>query len=404
MSKSYDAIVVGARCGGAPTAMLLARRGYRVLLVDKDTFPSDTLSTHFIHAAGTAALARWGLLEAVAASGAPPITNYSVDFGPFRVSGKPRATPDGVDIAYAPRRVLLDELLVRAACESSVELREGFSVEGLIVEDGCVVGIRGRDSTGSDVQERARVVIGADGRRSKVAGWAGAVKYAEHPTFAATYYAYWSGVPTNGLEVFVRPHRSFGAFASNNGLTLVVMSWPRSEFAANRGDIEGNFVRSLDLAPDLAARVARGRRETRFSGTGDMPGFYRSAFGPGWALVGDARHHKDPNTAKGISEAFLDAEALVCALDDVWAGGMAFTERLARYQHERDDQTMPMYEFTCQLARLEPPPPEMAALLGATSQSPDASRDFVSVIAGTLSLPEFMRPENVGRILSTAGV
>lgn len=145
-----------------------------------------------------------------------------------------------------------------------------------------------------------------------------------------------------------------------------------------------------------------GRREARFSGTGDTPGFYRRPFGPGWVLVGDARHHKDPCTAQGISDAFADAEAVAAALDDVWSGEAAAGDRLAAYQRDRDAATAALYEFTCQLAALEPPPPEMAQLLSAASRSPQASADFVSVIAGTVPLPEFLAPENVGRIMAGA--
>jgi 2-polyprenyl-6-methoxyphenol hydroxylase-like FAD-dependent oxidoreductase len=399
MNTTYDAIVVGARCAGAPTAMLLARQGHRVLLVDKAAFPSDTLSTHLIHAAGCAALRRWGLLEAVAATGAPPIRRYAIDYGPFTVAGAPRPSQDGVDIALAPRRVLLDELLVRAATDAGVELRERATVEALSFDGDIVTGIRGRDAAGRAFDERARVVIGADGRRSVVASWVAAAQYATQSTLAATYYSYWSGVPVDGLNIYVRPYRSFGAFPTNDNLTLIVMSWPRAEFAANRGDVEGNFLRSLDLAPELATRVCAGRRAARFFGTGDMPGFYRQAFGRGWALVGDARHHKDPCTAKGISEAFLDAEALADAFHDVWSGVAGYEERLKRYQAERDEQTMPMYDFTCQLARLDPPPPDIAELLAATSRSPEASADFVSVIAGTIGLPTFLSSDNMARVL-----
>lgn len=402
MSTPFDAIVVGARCGGAPTAMLLARKGYRVLLADKATFPSDTVSTHLVHPPGVAALRRWGVLDAVVGRGTPPIRRYSVDFGPFGLAGPLRPTDDGVDTAYAPTRVLLDELLVEAAAAAGAEVREGFTVEGPVVEDGTVVGVRGRDGEGAEVTERARVVIGADGRRSHVAQWVGAEAYAEQPTLTATYYSYWRGVPVDGFEAFVRERRSFAAFPTNDDLTLVVMGWPRSELAANRHDVEGTFLRALDQAPELAERVRGGERAARFSGTGDAPGFYRRPFGPGWALVGDAAHHKDPCTAQGISDAFRDAESLAGALDDVWSGRASFDDRLAAHQRVRDGDTMPMYEFTCQLASLEPPPPEMAQFLEAASRSAEASTDFVGVLAGTVPLPAFLAPDNVARVMAAA--
>src|SRR5689334_12703311 len=163
MSTGYDAIVVGARCAGSPTAMLLARRGYRVLLVDRATFPSDTLSTHAIHAPGVAALQRWGLLDSMTATGCPPLAIYRVDFGPFTVEGTPPPV-EGISAGYAPRRYLLDTILVEAAAAAKVEVRERFSVHELLVEDGAVVGIRGSEHGGREVVERARIVIGADGR------------------------------------------------------------------------------------------------------------------------------------------------------------------------------------------------------------------------------------------------
>ncbi len=148
MAASYDAIVIGARCGGSPTAMLLARKGHRVLLVDRATFPSDTVSTHFIHAPGMAALERWGLRDPLAASGCPSIRTYSFDFGPFAITGSPRPA-DGIDEAYCPRRTVLDTMLARAAADAGVEVREGFSVDEILIEDGTVVGVRGKDAGGT---------------------------------------------------------------------------------------------------------------------------------------------------------------------------------------------------------------------------------------------------------------
>ena len=176
----FDAIVVGARCAGSPTAMLLARRGHRVLVVDRASFPSDTLSTHLVHAPGIAALRRWGLVEDVIATGCPPIERYALDFGPFTIAGRPRPH-DGVATAYAPRRTVLDKILVDAADRAGAEIREDFAVEDVVVDDGVVVGIRGHDRSGRSVVERARVVIGADGRNSRLASSVGAQQYHTKP-------------------------------------------------------------------------------------------------------------------------------------------------------------------------------------------------------------------------------
>ena len=160
----YDAIIVGARCAGAPTAMLLARTGRKVLLLDRAEFPSDTLSTHYIHQPGVAALNRWGLLGKLAATGCPPIRDFTLDLGPFALHGSPPPIP-GADAAYSPRRHILDRILVVAAAQAGAEVRERFAVAEVLFEDGRAVGVRSPDGH----VERARMVIGADGRHSLVA-------------------------------------------------------------------------------------------------------------------------------------------------------------------------------------------------------------------------------------------
>src|SRR5262245_46200241 len=188
--KTYDAIVIGARCAGAPTAMLLARKGHRVLLVDRATFPSDTVSTHLIHPPGVAALRTWGLLDRLVATGCPAIHTYAFDFGPFTISGTP-GTHDS-PVAYGPRRTVLDKLLIDAAAEAGAEVREAFTVESIEIEDGRITGIRGHGKGGDSVTERARVVVGADGLHSLVARTATAEQYNDQPPLAAGYYTYWS--------------------------------------------------------------------------------------------------------------------------------------------------------------------------------------------------------------------
>ena len=402
MPSSYDAIVVGARCAGSPTAMLLARAGHRVLLVDKAAFPSDTMSTHLIHAPGIAAMARWGLLDRLVATGCPPIADYRIDFGPFAISGSPRPV-EGNAIAYAPRRTVLDKLLLDAAAEAGAEVREQLTVDEVTVEDGTVTGIRGHGRDGAEVTERARVVIGADGLRSLVAEAVQAPVYNDRGTLEASYYAYWSGLPVDGFEAYVRPSRSWGAFPTHDDLTVVIVGWPRAEFEANRHDVEGSYLRTLALAPEFAERVGAATRATRFTGTGHLPNFFRTPYGPGWVLVGDAGYHKDPITAQGIGDGFRDAELVAGALDRCWGGAERFEDAMAGYQRTRDQAAMPLFELTCQLASMEPPPPELAGLLAAVHGNKEAMDGFVSVIAGTLPAPEFFSPENVQRISGAGG-
>jgi flavin-dependent dehydrogenase len=400
MGTEYDAIVVGARCAGSPTAMLLARKGYRVLVVDRAEFPSDTLSTHLIHAPGVAALSRWGLLEEVVATGCPPIESYSFDFGPFTIGGTPRPI-DGNTTGYAPRRTVLDKILVDAAAAAGAEVRERFTVDDVVVEDGAVVGIRGRGHGGSTVAERARVVIGADGRNSRVAKAVGPDQYNEKPMLQWSFYTYWSGLPVDGMENTIRPDRGWGSFQTNDGLTLLVVGWPIAESAAYKADVEANYLKTLELAPEFAARVRDATREARFAG-GSVANFFRKPFGPGWALVGDAGYDKDPITAQGISDAFRDAEMCATALDEAFTDTRVFDDAMSDYQRARDAKVLPFYDFTTQLATLEPPPPEMQQLLGAVHGNPEAMDGFVSMVAGTLSPAEFFDPANIGRIMSAA--
>jgi len=399
----YDAIVIGGRCAGSPTAMLLARQGHRVLLVDKATFPSDTMSTHLVHPPGVAALERWGLLERLEATGCPAVERYSFDFGPITIAGSPRPI-DGIARAYGPRRTVLDKLLIDAAAEAGVEVREGFTVEEILSEDGTVSGIRGHDDAGTSVSERAQVVVGADGKHSQVAKAVGPEAYNERPSRLAMYYAYWSDLPVGGFETTIRAEhrRGWAALPTHDGLTCVPFGWPREEFHANRSDIEGNFMKTVELAPEFAERVRGARRESKFSGSAELQGDFRKPFGPGWALVGDAGYHKNPITAMGINDAFRDAELLSTAMHEALSGERDYDEAMGAYQRARDEQATPVYDLTDELATMEPPPPELQQLLGAIYGDQKEMDAFISVQASTMPAPEFFAPENVGRIMSRA--
>ena len=237
----YDVIVVGARCAGAPTAMHLARSGYRTLLVDKATFPSDTVSTHLIHPPGVAALHRWGLLDRLTATGCPPIHTYTFDFGDLTLAGSPAF--DGAPVAYGPRRTVLDKLLVDAAREAGAEVSEGFSVDRRAPRrrPGC-----------RDPRPRQRW---SDGRQAGTSGRRG-----RRPALARRPDGRPGAVPREGpvagrllrdLEwrAHGRPLRDIrapesgirAAWPTNDDLTLVIAAWPYPEFEANRRDIEGNY-------------------------------------------------------------------------------------------------------------------------------------------------------------------
>ena len=400
MSKPFDAIVVGARCAGSPTGMLLARKGYKVLVVDRATFPSDTVSTHILHPLGVEALSRWGLLDRLTATGCPPIHTYCFDFGPFTIAGVPGTSE--APVAYCPRRTILDELLVDAAAKSGVEVREGFTVEQVLIEDGRAVGIKGRSRHGVLSSSARRLVVGADGRRSMVAEAVRPEQYDEKPPLLAGYYTYWSGLPIDGrFETYIRDRRGFAVAPTHDGLTMIIVGWPYAEFQENKKDIEGNYLRTIELAPGFAERFRGARREAPFAGAA-VPNYFRKPYGPGWALVGDAGYNQDFITGQGIIDAFRDAELCAAALDAAFSGAGRSMTRWATISATRDARVKAMYEFTCQLATLEPPPPELQQLLAAIHGNREAMDGFARMNAGTISPAEFFAPENVAWIAAAA--
>lgn len=354
----YDAIVVGARVAGSPTAMLLARKGHRVLLVDRATFPSDIMSTHFIHPEGVAALQRWGVLDQVLASGAPPIASTRLNFGIAEVERPPFAY-ESTAIALCPRRTILDHVLAEAAVAAGAELRQGFSVQEIIMDGGQVTGVRGRNADGVEVVEQARVVIGADGKNSMVARAVKAPSYNDRPSPTCGYYSYFSGIELGGTsEITFLPGRALFFFPTNDDLTCVAVESSGAAFQEFRADIEGNFMKALEQG-GFGARMHGATREEKYIGTADLPSFYRKPYGPGWALAGDAGYHKDPITGWGITDAFRDAELLASALDAGWSGRAPLDAALAGYEQRRNDATAVIYEQTCAMAQLPAYTPRM---------------------------------------------
>jgi 2-polyprenyl-6-methoxyphenol hydroxylase-like FAD-dependent oxidoreductase len=399
----YDAIVVGGRCAGSPTAMLLARKGYRVLLVDRTRFPSDTISTLTVWPHGAEILDRWGLLDRLAATGCPPIArNMIFDVGPFALEGGVTDANGGRG-GFCPRRTVLDKLLVDAAVESGAELREELVVEDLAWAEDRVVGLTGRTRSGAVVDERARVVVGADGVNSRVARLVEAREYDAKPPLATYYYSYYSGFRATDLEQYVRPHHGAACFPTHDGLTIIAAVWPSRRFAEIRTDVEAHVAKVLESAPSVADRLRGARREAAWVGTAGVPNYFRHPYGPGWALVGDAGYAKDPITAQGISDAFTDAGNLVEALDAAFSDRSSFDAALEQYRARRDERAKPMYDFTCALAALEPPPPPLPELFAALRHDREETSSFYSAITGSLPLPRFLDPRNIERILGRRG-
>lgn len=352
--RRYDVIVVGARCAGAPAAMLFARLGFRVLLLERGRFPSDTLSTLFIHQPGVALLDRWGLRERLAATGCPPITSGLQQVGDIRVQGW--GTPvAGINVAYAPRRIVLDPLLATAAVEAGAEFREGCSVSGLLTENGRVTGVRfGPDGAVAT----AHLVIGADGMRSTIATLAGAPTTLEHPRMTCIYYGFWAGVPA-GFEAYGAARRWMGSTPTHDGLTLIGAYFPQEEFAHIRSRADAAFLEALAAtAPDLHRRMAAGRQQGRLYGHGAQRNFFRQPTGPGWVLLGDAAHHKDSISADGITDAFRQAQLLADSVGGLGPDGLADPDAqdaaLRRYAGTQHAMLLPRFRTTMANARLVP--------------------------------------------------
>jgi 2-polyprenyl-6-methoxyphenol hydroxylase-like FAD-dependent oxidoreductase len=348
----YDAIVVGARCAGAPTAMLLARKGYNVLLVDRDSFPSDIMSTHYIHLPGIARLKNWGLLDRLVATGCPPITTATMHFGetlfqPPRLSDMMPGLPE---LTLCPRRVVLDQLLIDGAVESGAEFRPGFSVQSLIWDNGSVAGVRG-SVNGQTAEERARIVIGADGLHSRVAREVKPPEYNTIPSLTFAYYTYWSGITVEGIHFyFFEDGRGILVFPTHWGQTCVAVGGERAGFHEFRKDFLGNYMAIVDRVPELSEQVRAGKQEQRLLGTADQPNYFRKPYGPGWALVGDAGYHRDFITGLGINDAFRDAELLARASNEGLSGKRSMDEAMADYENTRNDLAMPLYEITTKMA------------------------------------------------------
>jgi flavin-dependent dehydrogenase len=399
----YDAIVIGARCAGAVTAMLLARRGHKVLLLERGDIPSDVPQGHFIHRHGPKRLDDWGLLDKVVATNCPAITTHLTDFGDFPLIGRDIQLGK-VAWGYGPRRRQLDQVLVEAAVEAGAEVRPNFRVESFLWDRYRIAGVWGRDTRRNiSSAERACVTIGADGKDSLLAHTVCAPSYEEVPALTCWYFSYWSGVATEGFELYVRGRRAIFSFLTNDNLFAIFIAWPIDKFASVKADIEGEFMRVVDSIPGFAERVRSGRREERFYGRADLPNYLRRPFGPGWALVGDAGCHKDPLDGLGICDAFRDADFLAEAVHEGLSGQSSLDVALMRYEPRRNNATMADYRENVARARFGPIPAELLQLRMALRGNQDDTNSFIMAREGMIPPEEFFNPENIQRILTAAG-
>jgi 2-polyprenyl-6-methoxyphenol hydroxylase-like FAD-dependent oxidoreductase len=341
----YDVVIIGARCAGAALALLLARSGVKVLVVDRQTYGSDTLSTHALMRGAVLQLSRWGLVPEIIAAKTPPIRATTFHYGndAVRVPIKPE---HGVECLYAPRRTVLDRLLVDAAHNAGAEIRHGVILSDLqFGSAGRVAGVELKGAGGSNMTVRADLVVGADGRQSAVAQLVNARANFECVNASGIVFGYFENLPQDGSHWYFAKDAAAGAIPTNAGhCVFAAVPSPRF-FATFRGDVARGFLRVLKaVSPELRANVDRGTMVGRLRGFAGAPGYLRQCHGAGWALVGDAGYFKDPLTAHGITDALRDADLLSRAIVD---GG---THMLESYQRDRDALSRPLMHITDKIA------------------------------------------------------
>ena len=377
----YDVVVVGGRVAGASTALLLARAGVKVALLDRGRHGSDTLSTHALMRAGVLQLSRWGVLEPVVAAGTPPVrrtTFHYEDGHSVRVSIRPSA---GVDALYAPRRSLLDRVLVDAAADAGVHVLHETTVSGLVRDTGGrVAGVRAERGGGS-TSLAARLTVGADGIRSTVGRAAGAQVERQGRSAGAVLFRYVAGLATDGYEWAYGGQAAAGIIPTNDGESCVfVATTPDRMRRLRRAGAEDAFATLLDTAgPALADRVRSGEIRSRMHGWAGVPGYVRRSWGPGWALVGDAGYFKDPITTHGMTDALRDAELLA---DAILAGlaGAPEADALAGYQATRDRLSTALFEVTEDVAGYDWDTPRVQVLLRRVSSAMSDEVDHLQAL------------------------
>lgn len=362
------------------------------------------MSTHYIQQSGLVKLKEWGLLERLVATGCPPMRHMTLSFRDIMMSGF-AAPKDGVAEAYAPRRTVLDELLVDAAREAGAEVREGCSLRDVIVEDGRVVGVLVQEGDGPVKEERARIVVGADGRHSSMAKLVDAPITRAEPAACFIYYSYFSGIDWPFHHRTGYGHQQMGAWPTNDGQMLVATMRRRAQFDAYRADPDRSFQAVLDaVTPDLGEDLRQnGVREEKFFVSQYPDNYYRRSAGPGWALVGDAGYHKDPFTGQGISDAFRFAGLLAERIAEGLSGERPLDEAVEEYARERDEDTKGTFELTCSISDLELTP-FYDRLFRATSLDEHYTTKFFGLVAGLVPGEEFFDPESLARLYESVGM
>jgi flavin-dependent dehydrogenase len=408
MDSTYDVVIVGARVAGASLALLLGQQGHRVLLIDRDTFPSDTLSTHFVGGFGVNALQRLSVLEDVEAAGFRRIIRSRTWIEDCLFEGP--AGPKGA-YALAPRRDALDSILIRHETErGGVEFRERSHAAGLIENDGRVIGVVTRAADGEQQEVRARVVVGADGKYSKVADWVKAERYDAVPALRPAYYGYYHGViplTEPAVEIFFAHNQIGLIFPMRPDEDCLALEIQPEEFETFRANPQATFEERFRALPGMAARMENTSLEGKLQGVRGIENYLRKPYGPGWALTGDAGFLKDPSTGSGIGDALAQSIMLAEALNTALRGA-DWDAALSAYHRQRDEALMPTYRWTLNATQLRDVAPASIAWLRAALLSPHHTRQLMYWLPTILSggLPPHLQPmmDAVGRVFDARPV
>jgi flavin-dependent dehydrogenase len=381
LDSRYDVVIIGARSAGAATALLLARSGAKVLVIDRQAYGSDTMSTHALMRGAVVQLNRWGLIPSVLAARTPAIRSTTFHYGnePVRVDIK---REHGIDCLFAPRRTVLDSLLVDAAREAGAEVRYGIALSELeFVSSGRVIGASLRDESGACMTVRSDIVVGADGRQSTVAQLVNARAYVEGFNASGIVFGYYEDLNRSGLHWHFAKNVAAGVIPTNSG-HCVFAAVPAAQFHATfRGDVMGGFLRVLaSNCPDLCADVDRATQMGRLRGFAGATSYLRHCHGAGWALVGDAGYFKDPLTAHGITDALRDAQLLSRGIVD---GG---TRALETYQRQRDALSVPLMRVTDLIASFSWDLDEVKQLHADLSAAMKAEANHIAKLSPLTSL------------------
>lgn len=392
--SEYDALIVGGRAAGASLALLLARQGRRVIVADRDEFPSDTMSTHFMNLAAVGALKRLGVLDDVLAAKFRRITRHRTWIDDCCFEGP--AGPPGT-FSLCPRRIVLDSVLIEHAVKAGARFEQRTRANELLYESGLVVGAVLQTTGGERREVRARVVIGADGRSSRVAEWVGAHQYDAVPALRPLYYGYFHGIEPRTeatLEIMYGGDQIGFLFPMREGEDCVALELQPEDFDDFRSDHAAAFDARVRRLPEMARRMQNAHLEGKLIGLKGIDNYFRKPYGPGWALTGDAGYLKDPSTGTGMGDALEQAFMLAEALG-TWFDGADWEAAMSAFQQRRDQTMKPMYDITLDSTRMRDVGPAEQALLKALFVSPSTTR---MVTHGMLAqLPNLLSPTVHGR-------